>query len=574
MMDKDLTITTERVDEIPLLLALMEKMDLPSILDEHFPTHGNWEGISFGWTSVIWLSHILSLGDHRLNHVQEWAEKHLETLCRCTGQEVRALDFSDDRLEEILDALSDDSCWQEFEAALNQHTIRVYELDPNRVRLDSTSAKGYWSVTEEGLFQFGHSKDHRPDLPQVKVMLSSLDPLGMPVATQVLPGNRADDPLYIPAVAQVREGVKRRGLLYVGDCKMASFQTRAYIQAGGDFYLCPLPAVQLSDAELEAYLSPVWSGEQELSPVYREKLEGGKEQVAEGYEREELLEGEFEGEKISWKERRLVIRSLQQAKISEVGLRTRIEKAKAKLEALNEHRQGKERFEEVEELRQAAEAIVKKYRVERMLNLSYEEVIKERMVRRYRGRPAGIRVEKEIRLRVEINEEEVKEAIKRLGWRVYATNQPGEQLSLAQAILAYRNEYVIERSFGRLKGKPLSLTPMYLQSDARATGLVRLLSIGLRVLSLLEFTVRRRLAARNEKLSGLYAGNPKRSTARPTAEAMLEAFKDINLTIINTGGQIQRHLTPLSDLQQRILMLLDLPLDIYAKLATNFSQPP
>ena len=113
-------------------------MDLLSILDEHFPTHGNWEGISFGWTSVIWLSHILSLGDHRLNHVQEWAEKHLETLCRCTGQEVRALDFSDDRLEEILDALSDDSRWQEFEAALNQHTIRVYELDPNRVCLDST----------------------------------------------------------------------------------------------------------------------------------------------------------------------------------------------------------------------------------------------------------------------------------------------------------------------------------------------------------------------------------------------------------------------------------------------------
>jgi len=68
----------------------------------------------------------------------------------------------------------------------------------------------------------------------------------------------------------------------------------------------------------------------------------------------------------------------------------------------------------------------------------------------------------------------------RLGWRVYGTNQPGESLSLAQAVLAYRSEYQVERSFGRLKGRPLSLTPMYVQRDDHATGLIRLLSIALR----------------------------------------------------------------------------------------------
>lgn len=128
-MDKKLTITNERVDDIPLLLAQMERMGIQPMLDECFPTHGNWHGISLGWTSVIWLSHILSLGDHRLNHVQDWAVKHLETLRGCTGQEVRDLDFSDDRLEEILDALSDDQRWLGFEAVLNQHVIRVYDLD-------------------------------------------------------------------------------------------------------------------------------------------------------------------------------------------------------------------------------------------------------------------------------------------------------------------------------------------------------------------------------------------------------------------------------------------------------------
>jgi len=57
-----------------------------------------------------------------------------------------------------------------------------------------------WAISQDGLFQFGESHDHRPDLPQLKVMLSALDPLGLPRATQVVAGKVADDPLYLPAV--------------------------------------------------------------------------------------------------------------------------------------------------------------------------------------------------------------------------------------------------------------------------------------------------------------------------------------------------------------------------------------
>src|SRR6516164_7619015 len=109
------------------------------------------------------------------------------------------------------------------------------------------------------------------------------------------------------------------------------------------------------------------------------------------------------------------------------------------------------------------------------------------------------------------------------------TNQSVESLSLEQAVLAYRHEYQVERSWGRLKGRPLSLTPMYVQRDDHATRLIRLLSIALRVLTLLEFVGRRQLAAEGVKLAGLYAGNPKRETDRPTAERLLEAFQDITL---------------------------------------------
>ena len=61
------------------------------------------------------------------------------------------------------------------------------------VRLDTTTAAA--DVTPEGLFPLGHSKDHRPDLPQVQVSMVVLDPLGWPLTTTVVAGQTADDSL-------------------------------------------------------------------------------------------------------------------------------------------------------------------------------------------------------------------------------------------------------------------------------------------------------------------------------------------------------------------------------------------
>jgi diadenosine tetraphosphate (Ap4A) HIT family hydrolase len=71
----------------------------------------------------------------------------------------------------------------------------------------------------------------------------------------------------------------------------------------------------------------------------------------------------------------------------------------------------------------------------------------------------------------------------------------------------------------------------------------------------------------------LYAGNPKRTTARPTAEAIQQAFKNIYINVVRIGGQVHRHITPLSDLQLQILALMGLSPDIYRNLAADFPKP-
>src|SRR5438094_8948951 len=340
-------IITERVDDIPLLLEHMQRMGLPTLLDTHFPTHVNWTGLSLGWVSTIWLSAMLSRGDHRMVHVEPWVAKRLWPLRVTTSQAVRRVDFPDDRLESVLRRLSNDTRWAAFESALHQHTVRVYDLAAERVHVDSPSASVYATVSEEGLFQFGYSKDHRPDLPQVKVMQAVLDPLGMPLATDVVSGERADDPLYVPCIARVQKSLGRGGLLFVGDCKMAAHATRAFIALSGDYYLCPLPQVQLAEGELEVALERVWSGDQALISVLRAQEQGEPKLIAQGYEYEVPMSMEAAGPSREWRERRLVVRSVRHAEAAEVALRARVAQAQAQVEALNLRGRGRRRFAEI-----------------------------------------------------------------------------------------------------------------------------------------------------------------------------------------------------------------------------------
>jgi hypothetical protein len=96
-----------------------------------------------------------------------------------------------------------------------------------------------------------------------------------------------------------------------------------------------------------------------------------------------------------------------------------------------------------------------------------------------------------------------------------------------------------------------------------------LLLLGLQVLTLLEWEARRSLAEAQATIAGLAPGNPKRATARPTAERMLSVFTNIHLHLQRVGdqwvGTVVETLTPV---QQRIVQLLKLSPTLYTFQAT------
>src|SRR5437588_5944124 len=278
-------------------------------------------------------------------------------------------DLTDDRLADLLRLLSDDVHWQACEQELMGQLLRVYDLPAQGVRIDTTTASSYAEVTEEGLLQLGHSKDHRPDLPQLKLVLASLDPLGMPLATEVISGEHADDPVYLPMIARVRNGLQQKGLLYVGDCKLAALQTRAQIKSQGDYYLCPLSALQAPPSQIQQEVEAKRAHDHHLITVERVDEQGKSTRIAQGYEIEETVTAQVDGEPTTWKERRLLVQSMAAALAAQKSLQERLLQAHQVSQSLLARRQGKACLRERTQVEEAIKGLLTSFRVEGLLRV-------------------------------------------------------------------------------------------------------------------------------------------------------------------------------------------------------------
>jgi transposase len=299
--------------------------------------------------------------------------------------------------------------------------------------------------------------------------------------------------------------------------------------------------------------------------------------IAQGYEFSRTCS--YEGQ--SWQERVLVVRSLRHAQAEASALQKRLEKAQAALLALTPPvGRGKQQIRDKEELDKKAEAILNKYGVRGLLeyHMQRESHTQEKLVGRGRG---GAKREKQVVevvryqiTAVERNEQAIADCKARAGWRAYVTSASPQELSFSDAVLQYRDEYIVERGFGRFKGKTLQIAPMYVKRDDQVIGLARFLQLAVGVLALLESVVRRALKESGTKVAGLFQDSVRKETDTPTSERILRAFRRITLTKVHLPDTICFHVTPLNRVQQRLLELLGFPADLYARLGRTVPKIP
>ena len=559
-----LEISSERVDDIPVILAWLDQMKIATWIDESLVRpHGNHQGLSYGQLSVLLLTYIISQADHRLCAVEGWMNRHRQVLERSTQLSIGDKDVSDDRLARVVEELGLQSkACDEIDVKLGQHLIRAYELPTDVARIDTSSYSVHHeqqSDESRSLLRQGHSKDHRPDLLQYRQMLGTLDPAGVPLVSATIPGNGADDPVYLPTWEKMVQVLGHSQFIVIADCKARAIKTRAQIASKGGFYCFPLSmSGQTPDLLKQWVLNPPT----EIMDIDLSHPAVMDEVQVRGFE---MTLGKFwqnpeTQQWIVWDERHLVVFSQKLADAAIRGQTERLEKAQIALAKL-----AAKPGEDLEHLNQRVETIQKRYRTRELLNVTTtaETFTETRYIRRGRPTPESPTEQIErrrLQLVVQVQSEAIEQFKQLAGWRLYVTNTISTQMTLTQGVTYYRDEWTLERAFHRFKRGRLPALPIYFQNQNRIIGLMFLLTIALRVFTLMEFVVRLAIQNTQDSLSGLYEGNPKRATARPSAEQMLKAFTNLTIYFLPSS---QVFITPLSDLQRQILVLMKLPDSIY-----------
>lgn len=577
METQPIIVKQERIDDIPLLLGMMRRMKIAEIVDKHLRQHHLHEGLSNGNLTVGWLAYILSEADHRKSAVQKWANRIPHTLESFYGTPLRPHEFTDDRLGILLTNLAA-AGWDDVESDLFYSCFDVYQLPKEAFRLDTTTSCGYHAIEPDGIMQLGHSKDHRPDLPQLKIMAAVTQPLAFPVSTAVVAGNQTDDELYWPTIVEVKQKVGGAGLLFVGDCKMASLDTRARIAGGDDYYLTLLPNTGETAKQIGSWIDTALEKEAvgTLQAIYKPGDVGRpRELVSKGYEFTRTLQATVDEREVTWTERVQVVQSLAQQNSQKARLEKGLQQAEEQLGRLTLSGKGRKIWREEEELHKAIAAIEKEHQVEGLLSVVVQR--EEKQTKKYGkpGRPgeaAQAKVEVKARYRitqVRRNNEPIEQRQRRMGWRALVTNASEERLTLAGSVLTYREGGSLERPFHQIKDKPLGIRPLFVKLPEQVLGLTRLLLIALRVLTLIEIVLRAKLVARGEQLPGMHDGQMSKLEGKPTAKRMLRAVAGLEMTlsVIAMGEKQWWYLPALPHLLVRVLELLGLSTSLYTSLA-------
>ncbi|WP_456297537.1 IS1634 family transposase [Crocosphaera chwakensis] len=556
---------SERIDDLPLIIYWLKQMKVASIIDNNLASpHGNRKGLSYGELAVLLLTYIVSEADHRICCLERWVKEHQRSLEGITGWEIQEKEGTDDRCGDLLRTLGITESIDQIEISLSKHLVKAYKLPTQRARSDTTSFSVYHHITEDGeeesLIKFGYSKDKRPNLRQYRQMLATLDPLGMPLLGATLAGNGGDESEYLPTWRKMTEIIGHKEFLYLADSKASTWSNRALIHREGGIYCFPLAMTQPRPKLLADWVKNPPT--EVIKIIEQDERESEPSLMGNGFE---VPLGniwvEPETEKIyQWQERWLVIKSNALASRQIKGLDSRLAKGEKALFSL-EKRPGKDE----KLLEQKIQEILKSYRLTKYIEYSIEKKISYKKV--YKG--CGSRSEDSSYRRVRqtnliLNYQRLSTEIESFkivaGWRLYVTNATSERLSLTEAVQAYKQQWQPEMGFHRFKKGRLSALPIYFRDEEKIKGLMFLLTIALRVFTLMEFVVRRQLHQCKSSLARLYEGNPKRATNRPTAEKMLRAFNNITL-YIHKDDSIE--ISGLNLLQQQILRLMNVEECIY-----------
>jgi transposase len=552
-----LELESERLGALPIVDRFLGRMNVQALLDRHLPTGD--ARVSMPAATVIGvLVRNLCLEREPLYGLAEWADGFQAGLVGLAPGEAALL--NDDRVGRALEQLFDaDRGSLLTELAL--HVISAFGVDCSQLHNDSTSIAlhGDYAAADgrarggkpTPAAMLGHSKDHRPDLKQLVLILTVSGDGALPLAHRVADGNTTDDSTHIATWDGLVALTGRVDFLYVADSKLCTREQMRHIDAPGGRFVTVLPRTRKEDGLLRD-----WAANQKPGYVEAHRRPGKRKGDPDSVW--SVAPAPFpssEGYRIAW------VHSSQKQRIDETARSERIQRARRDLADLGARLAGpRARISSLVAAEEAAAALLSATGAQRWVTVTVTVSAEETIRQEKRGRPGkDTRYVKTTKTRyaldIRIDADQVRHDAASDGCFPLISND--QRLTDADLLAAYRYQPNLEKRHHQLKSVH-DAAPVTLHSPVRIEALFACHFIALLCCCLIERQLRAAMARENVTDLPLY--HEDRSCTAPTAARIFDHFADVQRHhLTRHGDHIKTFQPQLTPLQHQLLSLLTMP---------------
>lgn len=556
-------LESNAVSALPILDQLLERIQLPQILQSMLPTEDRRVRVPAATGLLMLLKNYL-LAREPLYGVTEWGLRQAPDLLGLTRDQLNA--FNDDRMGRCLDRLFAADCGA---VALRVATsaIREFDVSLDELHNDSTTITfhGAYSDAKQPssrpggqvpAITWGHNKDHRPDLKQVLYLLTVTGDGAIPVQFRVESGNTTDDQTHQATWELLCQLSGRRDFLYVADSKLATRENMAYIHQRNGRFVSVLPRTRKEDQEFRELLK---RGQVQWSALWNRLDDAGN--VEDRFSIATPARTTSDGYRLVW------YHSTRKADVDALTRTISLEKAVQKLHSLKMSLVSPRARKRTEaQVREAVDKILADYEVAHLMDVRIIAREQETYRQARRGRPnQKTKYVRDVAVHFDLEFEANLDRIcqDRLSDGVFPLVSNDLTISEKELLCSYKNQPKIEKRFSQLK-TDFAIAPVHLHSPTRIVAFLCIYFFALLVESLLERELRQQMAQSKIKSLPLYPeGRPCR---QPTARRIFDLFENVQRHTLSIEGQPPTELvTEFSPLQRKLLKLLRLPHQDYGR---------
>jgi transposase len=558
----DMNLESLEVGAAPVVAAFLKRLELDQLLETFLPRKPLGRGAKIAASQVIaaMITNIL-ISRRPLYGMLKWAEGFVPEHFGIDANEVELL--NDDRLGRALDRVYSADRASLMTTVITR-AVKTFEIDVKQLHCDTTTITFSGAYKDQRtpltkdpppLITFGHNKDHRPDLKQLVYALSVSADGAVPIHHKTYDGNTADDQIHKEVWSTLAEVAGKTTFLYVGDSKLCTHENMTYIASRKGRFLTVMPR---SRGEYGRFCDRLRRGALiEWTEVRRNPDARGKDLPPIVYE---AVEGDLskEGYRVLW------YRSSQKTGIDANARVARLERAKKRLDRLNERVRP---FKSEEAARQAADKVLADTKTERWLRITVRRFEGEQFKQTKPGRPTAETTYRRQALPfyvVDYVEDSETIAADALVDGVFPliTNVKASTLSLQSALAKYKYQPNLEKRNEQLKSV-YHVRPVLLQNPKRVTGLLFVYFLALLLWALIERELRMQMTSRKLAMIPLYP--ELRACKAPTTDGVFQALQGLrrHRLLDKRGRAVRVFYDQPTDVALQCLTMLGVPLDEY-----------